>query len=444
MDQDLKDDFHEFYAAKREEEITPTAGTGGEEFLDGENQTEMMRLISDLYTSMFERKKDFELLCNRLKFSEKTSTPSLSSDKFIEQLSSREEERVTSEDQIVSELKWFKLTVIKPHVEKTGKKILNLIIESRDEIQKSLAPTEGISTNIHVSDVMNRRESLGNDFLMCVNNNNQSNASIFRPTHPLTKKTTQDILNSYLVDNASSFAICEFLETCLEYSRETIEDKKFLFSQIGSQERFFTDIAASKRKAKIKVIPQKVKDMMSGNQALAYEQAMPPPVEDGSLQVKIPSVPTEEDQEAQRIFKMLLIHNVKTFGNRNDYHLNQEAKEKGEAPPKEKKKEIKKKKEKAKAKSRFSDVHRFGGKGKKKKGADVDVCIVMKGEDGAINEIVVEGKKKKKKGKKALKPKEESKSTGDASSMDEGEETLQMLKDAVGEKEIEAVSSLEE
>lgn len=158
--------------------------------------------------------------------------------------------------------------------------------------------------------------------------------------------------------------------------------------------------------------------------------------------MKIPSIPTEADQETEKIFKMLLIHNVKTFGNRNDYHQNQEAKEKGEAPPKEKKKEVKKKKEKAKAKSRFSDVHRFGGKGKKKKGMDVDVCIMMKGADGAINEIVVEGKKKKK-GKKMKKPVEESKSAGDAS-MDDGEETLQMLKEAVGEKEIEVVSSLEE
>jgi len=56
---------------------------------------------------------------------------------------------------------------------------------------------------------------------------------------------------------------------------------------------------------------------------------------------------------------------------------------------------------KEKKSSEVKRIHKFGGKGKKK-GADIDVCIKVKGEDGSINEIVIKGeeKKKKKKGKK--------------------------------------------
>jgi len=48
-------------------------------------------------------------------------------------------------------------------------------------------------------------------------------------------------------------------------------------------------------------------------------------------------------------------------------------------------------------------IHKFGGKGSKKKfnGGEIDVCIKVKGEDGEINEIIIKGESNsKKKGKK--------------------------------------------
>ena len=118
--------------------------------------------------------------------------------------------------------------------------------------------------------------------------------------------------------------------------------------------------------------------------------------QDGKVTLKV-ELPGESDPEVTRIYKMLLLHNYKTFNNREKYQQEFEAKERGEEVTNPQKK-LKKKSDKVKKtlKKKSKAIHRFGGKLKKKKGDNMDVCIMVKGEDGAINEIHTKVKKSKK------------------------------------------------
>ena len=97
------------------------------------------------------------------------------------------------------------------------------------------------------------------------------------------------------------------------------------------------------------------------------------------------------DSDTSRALRILFLNNIKTYRNREKYLKHVEGEEPEEPKPKAKKK-------KKVTKSKFG--------GKKRKNNVIDVCIKVKGEDGAINEIVVKGEKKKKKKKEEVKEEE--------------------------------------
>lgn len=95
------------------------------------------------------------------------------------------------------------------------------------------------------------------------------------------------------------------------------------------------------------------------------------------------TVPKEGTQEADWVFKILLLHNVKTHGFIEKYWEMFDNKQKGITVDKPDKLVEKYKKEMKQSEEKW--IHWFGGKGSKfKKGnaGELDVCIKVKGEDG--------------------------------------------------------------
>ena len=244
-------------------------------------------------------------------------------------------------------------------------------------------------------------------FPLCINpskNYDPNDDTPFDLHCDLKDDTIQQIMDSYLVENTSSFAIQEFIDNCIQLSRQLFSYKKGLFSCHALNQKFLTDDSFKKRRKKIKNvdIPEGVKSVLGKIGQSEPDPQIEKSTEEGKtiIEIKIPSESEPRfDGESDRIYKMLLIHNIKTYINRAKYSEEQENKKNGVVIDKIQKmkdeEKEKKKKEKAKG-NKVSKIHRFGGK-VRKKGMAVDVCIKVKGEDGTINEIIVKGEKKKKK-----------------------------------------------
>lgn len=106
----------------------------------------------------------------------------------------------------------------------------------------------------------------------------------------------QRIMDTYLVENHSSFAIQEFFENCLNFSRQILETKRAIFASKLSHDKFFEELGAKKRTDKIKqkMIPDRIKEGLKASYGAA--EPLVESSDDGkkTLQVQIPSEPQSE------------------------------------------------------------------------------------------------------------------------------------------------------
>ncbi len=72
---------------------------------------------------------------------------------MISELNGRETERIKEEDATLTEMKWYKLTVIKDKIEKTGIKILNSFISCQDTKEETMVE-ERVNPCYHLSRIM--------------------------------------------------------------------------------------------------------------------------------------------------------------------------------------------------------------------------------------------------------------------------------------------------
>ena len=251
-----------------------------------------------------------------------------------------------AEDATLTEMKWYKLTVIADKIEATGRKILRSFIQLHDQGQTEAMTEDGINPCYHLSRIMTLgQQGVGEDgpfsiFPLCLNKahaEDLADDTPFELYHPLRDDTIEHILNSYLVENNSSFAIQELFDNCLVFSRNLLENKKTILTSRANHIKFFSEESAVKRKPKAKVIPSRIKEVVDRDLPFSPREPQEVEGEEGKKTLKV-EVPTESDLNHLdpllfnyiQPYKMLLLHNCKTFNNRDKYSSEQLAKEKGE------------------------------------------------------------------------------------------------------------------